>query len=154
MDDDDLRSRTSLPDSPRRSASIAALISRLMSHYWTADDPPAIRRAQAEDWVLDLIEFGPAVVEAACREWRRRPGGRRPTPGDIRALCLAEQRERREAPALPPPALDEAQAKRMADEWAIARGWMNIEHFQRESFVGASIKVGGEWLSFPGLRKV
>jgi hypothetical protein len=43
-------------------------------------------------------------------------------------------------------------ARRMADEWAIKRGYMSIEHFQRESFVGASVKLGKRWFRFPGLR--
>ena len=48
---------------------------------------------------------------------------------------------------------DEILARRIADEWAIARGFMSIEHFQRESFVGASVKLPGKgWVKFPGWR--
>jgi hypothetical protein len=55
-----------------------------------------MRKAQAQDWIEDLEEFGPAIVAEACRTWRRRPVNRRPSPGEIRALCLNEQREQRE----------------------------------------------------------
>ena len=47
----------------------------------------------AADWLEDLAEFGPEIVAAACREWRRKPGGKRPTPGDIRALCIAQRQD-------------------------------------------------------------
>lgn len=47
-----------------------------------------MRQAQVEDWLEDLIEFGPAVVADACREWRRSPINRRPVPGEIRKLCI------------------------------------------------------------------
>jgi hypothetical protein len=65
-----------------------------LSHYWTADDPAEVRQAQLKDWVDDLLEFGPEIVEEACTRWRRQPGGRRPTPGDIRAYCVEEQQDR------------------------------------------------------------
>ncbi len=47
-----------------------------------------MRQAQVEDWLEDLIEFGPAAVADACREWRRTPINRRPVPGEIRKLCI------------------------------------------------------------------
>jgi hypothetical protein len=55
-----------------------------------------MRKAQAQDWIEDLEEFGPAIVAEACRTWRRRPVNRRPSPGEIRALCFAEQRHQEE----------------------------------------------------------
>ena len=81
---------------------IAALIARLLSHYWTAADPIETRQAQHEDWLMDLREFGPEIVEQACLRWRRQPDGRRPTPGQIRALCIQEQNEHRNVHALTP----------------------------------------------------
>lgn len=75
---------------------IAALVLRLLQHFWTAADPPEMRQAQMEDWIEDLREFGAELVADACREWRRRDDARRPTPGQIRALCIAAQREQRE----------------------------------------------------------
>jgi hypothetical protein len=71
-----------------------------MFHYWQADEPPAVRALQLEDWLEDLAEFGPAIVADACRQWRRKPNSRRPLPGDIRALCLNEERERQERGAI------------------------------------------------------
>jgi len=53
-----------------------------------------------------LAEFPALIVADACTEWRHQPGGRRPTPGDIRTICV-EIRQRREElrqPALPAPA--------------------------------------------------
>jgi hypothetical protein len=90
------------PEPPRR---MAELVARLLSHYWTADDHPAMRQAQAEDWLDDLVEFDLDHVAAACREWRR-GNNRRPTPSDIRALAIAEQSKHhgdRELDALPAP---------------------------------------------------
>lgn len=71
------------------------MILRLLSHYWTADDHPATREAQVEDWLEDLIEFDLDVVRDACAEWRRRDENKRPTPGQIRKICFDEQQERR-----------------------------------------------------------
>lgn len=88
MDIDSPPPRNSLQDLRQRRATTASLISRLMNHYWTMDDPPAIRRAQAEDWIADLVEFAPAMIEAACVEWRRTET-RRPTIADIRQRCIA-----------------------------------------------------------------
>ncbi len=97
---------SSTSDLPRRRKEIAALIARLLGHYWTADDDPASRRAQAEDWIDDLVEFEVGDVQNACREWRQSQT-RRPTPADIRLLAIAEHRRRNpvpEPPYIPPPA--------------------------------------------------
>ena len=80
---------------------ISATVARLMNHYWTAADPPAVRQAQLDDWLEDLVEFGPELVRLACVEWRQE-NSRRPTPADIRLLAIREQR-RRAPPPLPPP---------------------------------------------------
>ena len=87
-----------------RPADILALVSRLMGHYWLPTEPEPVRRAQLEDWLEDLIEFSTAAVAAACREWRQTKS-KRPTPADIRKLCIVSQNRRREteAKALPPP---------------------------------------------------
>jgi hypothetical protein len=58
-----------------------------------------MRRSIAADWLDDLGEFGPELVGIACRDWRRM-AIRRPTPADIRALCVAEQRARAERQAI------------------------------------------------------
>lgn len=75
------------------------MIGRLLAHYWASDEPPALRRVIADDWLDDLREFNPLIVALACREWRRTQT-RRPTPADVRALCIAEERERAERTAL------------------------------------------------------
>ena len=62
-------------------------ITILMSHYWAADEPQAVRKAQLGDWLDDLREFSAVVVAGACQEWRRGQN-RRPTIADIRKLCL------------------------------------------------------------------
>ncbi len=76
---------------------VSEQISRLLGHYWTADDHPAARTAQAEDWMEDFGSFPAEWVREACKQWRRTER-RRPTPADIRELVLAEQElDRREA---------------------------------------------------------
>lgn len=99
---------------------IAALVSRLLGHYWTADDPPQARQAQIEDWLEDLREFGPAIVADACREWRRRDDNRRPTPGQIRAMCneVRAAAETRQRLASSKPGWSDAEFLAAADVWA------------------------------------
>lgn len=66
---------------------IAGHLSRLMSHFWVANEDPRLRGAQAEDWLDDLSEFHEAVVGEACRDWRQ-VQTRRPTPAEIRLICM------------------------------------------------------------------
>jgi hypothetical protein len=76
-----------------------------------------MRRAQAEDWIEDLIEFDVGDVQTACVEWRRSQP-RRPTPADIRLLAIAEDRRRNpipEPPYIPPPAPREHSAEEIAE---------------------------------------
>ncbi len=98
--------KSSFSDLPKRRKEISGLIARLLNHYWTADDDPAMRRVQAEDWINDLVEFEAEDVQNACREWRQNQT-RRPTPADIRLLAIAEHRRRNpvpDPPYIPPPA--------------------------------------------------
>ena len=74
---------------------IAALVSRMLSHYWTAADPPETRQAQIEDWIGDLRRYSIESVIDACSAWRIRET-KRPTPADIIALAMVFERERRE----------------------------------------------------------
>ena len=92
MPNDYLQQKNYSSDSLKRR-EISGLIARLLSHYWTADDDPALRRTQAEDWLEDLAEFEVDDVRGACAEWRRSQT-RRPVPADIRALAIAEQHRR------------------------------------------------------------
>lgn len=120
-----------MPKSEQERRELAEMISRLLSHYWTPDDDPAIRRAQMRDWIEDLSEFPLALVAEACRDWRRQPGGRRPTPGDIYQLCAAEQTRLRrhqdvirEATSyLPPPDPPRATEAEKAYVDAVMRRW-------------------------------
>jgi hypothetical protein len=72
---------------------IAARISTLLSHYWTADDSPQVRALQLEDWLSDLAKFPPSLVALACQEYRRE-GKKRPTPADVRLIAIRLKRER------------------------------------------------------------
>ena len=95
-------SKASTPEPPLPSPSvnerlIAERVTTLLSHYWTAADAPEVRKLQMGDWLDDLCEFPAAHVAEACAEWRRKPGGKRPTPGDIRTLCV-EMRQLRPPP--------------------------------------------------------
>lgn len=76
--------------SPQEVRQIAALVSRLLSHYWTAADREETRQAQIEDWVMDLRQFGSEAVARACGRWRLTQN-RRPTPADIVKLAIEER---------------------------------------------------------------
>jgi hypothetical protein len=75
----------------------AALIARLLNHFWTAADHPAVRQAQIEDWLDDLREFDYAEIADACRDWRR-GHTKRPTIAEIRNLCREAHQQPRPAP--------------------------------------------------------
>lgn len=72
------------------ATAIAELITKLLSHFGTSEEPLAVRRAIARDWLEDFAEFSVAQVAWACREWRRAQAFR-PTIADIRALCALAQ---------------------------------------------------------------
>lgn len=64
--------------------------------------PAIMREAQALDWLDDLREFGAEIVSVACMEWRRSQT-KRPTPAEIRRLCIEEQNRQRERVAITGP---------------------------------------------------
>lgn len=66
--------------------AILALISTLLSHFWTAAEPAAVREAQLADWLADLEGYTPKAVGDACAEYRR-AHTKRPTIADIRQIC-------------------------------------------------------------------
>jgi hypothetical protein len=72
---------------------LTGMITSLLNHYWTADDLLASREAQLADWLEDLSRFDLSIVRDALAEWRRKPGSRRPTPGDIYAICFTAQQD-------------------------------------------------------------
>ena len=89
----------------RREKLIAEQIWRLMTHYWTTDDHPAVRQAQVEDWLEDMAEFDPEIVRQACAEWRQTQT-RRPTPAELRTIAAQIWRRQNPEPEpvyLPPP---------------------------------------------------
>lgn len=144
MSDQNERARqaTSSRDLQPQRVSVAGHIARLMSHYWTANDPPEIRRLQAEDWLEDLVEFGPDAVAEACRDWRRTQS-RRPTPADIRLLAADARARNQLRLAAAPAVLSDQEADQAADEWAISHGYDGIDDFLSKSRTGLSVKLGG-----------
>lgn len=76
---------------------IAAQVAALLLHYPIGNISDGARAQMAHDWVADLRRFGPYTVGEACRLWRQKPGGRRPTPGDVRALCIEIDEGRNDA---------------------------------------------------------
>lgn len=111
---------------------IAALVTRLLSHYWTAADREETRVAQIEDWLDDLREFGSEIVDEACTSWRRGQK-HRPTPADIRKLAIEEQRARLER--------GRSQLKRLdgpvdLDAWARSLGWSS--YLERQDAIAAN----------------
>lgn len=124
---------------------IAGLIARLLLHYWTGEMSAETRRLQALDWLEDLREFGPEIVAGACGDYRRTET-RRPTPADIRRLCIKADEERRAAQPLALPAMraeraeiEARQARRYAElqlegraivnKWAKGRGYPDIDAY-------------------------
>lgn len=83
---------------------MAALVTRLLSHYWTADDHEAIRKAQVIDWLHDMMAFDVEVFAEACSRWRIKET-HRPVIADIFKLCeeVAEMRQPAAVWTLPPP---------------------------------------------------
>jgi hypothetical protein len=123
---------------------IAALVTRLLAHYWTATEPAAVRQAQIEDWLDDLGEFAPPAVADACREWRRAPGGRRPTPGDIRRLCIESRQAQQERLLLAAPIDRDGYARSIGwtseaeRQAAIANGAERMRRRERELAASAT----------------
>lgn len=76
-----------MPRGPDNEAKIAKHIALLLSHYFVTGEAAPLRRSQANDWIDDLKEFHEAIVADSGRYWRQNET-RRPTPADIRRLCL------------------------------------------------------------------
>lgn len=90
--------------SPNETA-IAEIVSRLLIHFATADEPVDVRKSIALDWLEDLSEFSASQVQWAAREWRRSQS-LRPTIAEIRNLATQAQRKDLERNALPAPAIE------------------------------------------------
>jgi hypothetical protein len=86
-----------MPSTGASARPLAALIATLLSHFWTAADPPASREAQIADWIEDLHEFPYHDIAQACRDWRR-AHTKRPSIAEIRNLCRESHQQPRPAP--------------------------------------------------------
>ena len=94
------------------ATAIAEIIARLLSHFATADEPLAVRREIAADWLDDLAEFTPGQVQTAAKEWRQMES-RRPAIADIRKLATQAQHRDLEAKAIAGPRELDADTLRM-----------------------------------------
>lgn len=125
-----LEPQASSQTSNERSVNARLILERvsvLLSHYWTTDEAPELRRLQMADWLADLEVFPASVVALAVTEWRRH-NSRRPTPADIRGLCVLSMTPRHAPPRLVPPEeaepainLDHEHRKRQWAEAAASR---------------------------------
>lgn len=126
--------------------SLAISVTRLLAHYPIGDVGPEARQLEIEDWIADLLEFGPELVDDACNGYRRGPDyRRRPLSGDIRKLCIDLQAESTE---LQPPTQDLRQqreerlerrkrhdedmareGREIANRWAQQRGHQTLEAY-------------------------
>jgi len=107
-----------------------------MSLYWTADEDPALRRAQIPFWLAALEEFDLDVVRQVILEWSQRPGSKRPLPGDIRALCIPEHNRRAQERALAAPGqLSDA------EKYARSVGWASNAE-RRDALARSEAKLG------------
>ncbi len=89
---------------------------------------------QIEDWLTDLREFTPAIVEEACAEWRRIPSSHRPVPGDIRTRCVRLQGERRPASTLTD-----------MEVYARSAGWSSAAERADAIATSGRRKLNGDW---------
>jgi hypothetical protein len=89
-----------MPLASSNATRIAAEISRLLAHYWAANEDHRLRAALAADWLADLGEFSSEVVADACTDWRRGQS-KRPTISDIRGRCITIQAEHRPVRSAP-----------------------------------------------------
>src|SRR5262245_3840215 len=64
----------------------------LLATYWTADLSPDEAADVMGLWAAALEPFCDELVAEACVEYSRLPGARRPTPGDIYAICCEHRK--------------------------------------------------------------
>lgn len=69
----------------RNPARIAVAIERLSGHYPRMQRDEVAAREWAKDWLEDLGDMPPGVIEEACAEWRRSDEKWMPTPGQLLA---------------------------------------------------------------------
>ena len=86
-------------ESGQHAAWIAGRVMVLLSHYFQPDNPVEVQQAALADWVSALAPFPQHVIERACERYLRNQPRRRPTPGDIRAICEARQETKSDSAA-------------------------------------------------------
>jgi hypothetical protein len=128
--------------SPSDLKRITLRITALLGQYWTGDDSPDVRALIIRDWLTDVGEFTPEIVDEACDEWRQGPERRRkPLSGDIRAICT-EAQANRVLKLAPRTEMIEEEISELADAWARSQGHPSMLAFQRSSgFSGCVIKI-------------
>ena len=85
--------------SGQHASWIAGRVMVLLSHYFQPDNPVEVQQAALKDWVAALAPYPQHVIERACERYLRNQPRRRPTPGDIRAICEARQETKSDSAA-------------------------------------------------------
>lgn len=73
---------------PAERTWIGARVEVLLSHFFQANEPPQITKGRALDWMRALDGLPKWAIDGACAEWLSRPDGKRPTPGQIKAIAV------------------------------------------------------------------
>lgn len=106
----------------------------LLSHYFQPDNPVEVQQAALKDWVAALAPFPQATIERACERYLRNQPRRRPTPGDIRAICEARQETKADSAA---PRGDRAK----------------LTYDELELLEDSVLPTARRWLGIPGLEQ-
>lgn len=99
----------------------------LLAHYFVPGMSVELQSAVAADWAEDIGDFPAWAITVACRDWRWKDENRKPTPGQIRALCWEQVRgprkvmERLEVLAAMPVALSGPKEAELPSDEAKAR---------------------------------
>lgn len=72
---------------PGRKDYLTGRVTVMLAQYFVPDMPFELQALLLADWVDCLNEFPSWAVKAACDRWRDTER-RKPTPADIRAICL------------------------------------------------------------------
>lgn len=77
---------------------VATSLLRLQAHYWRPDFTPAQAKELYADYIEDLSELPPDILDEAIREYRRNPEARFfPRTGELLGLAAKNLEERRRA---------------------------------------------------------
>lgn len=72
---------------PGRKDYLTGRVTVMLGQYFVPDMPFELQALLLADWVDSLNEFPSWAVKAACDRWRDTER-RKPTPADIRAICV------------------------------------------------------------------